>query len=151
MSEGEYRLTIKNMPEDLRPRERLKKAGSAALSTAELLAIILRTGVKEESAIQLAHRILLEPRGLRFLTEAAFDELCQIKGVGLAKAAQIKASLELGKRLACLEPDLKPAIHNPDEAGSLVMEEMCYLDREHFREDPIYRQSFPNLLEANIL
>ncbi|HBI26989.1 MAG TPA: hypothetical protein DDY25_04600, partial [Peptococcaceae bacterium] len=79
MSEGEYRLTIKNMPEDLRPRERLKKAGSAALSTAELLAIILRTGVKEESAIQLAHRILLEPRGLRFLTEAAFDELCQIK------------------------------------------------------------------------
>ncbi|HBG22290.1 MAG: DNA repair protein RadC [Syntrophaceticus sp.] len=133
MSEGEYRLTIKNMPEDLRPRERLKKAGSAALSTAELLAIILRTGVKEESAIQLAHRILLEPRGLRFLTEAAFDELCQIKGVGLAKAAQIKASLELGKRLACLEPDLKPAIHNPDEAGSLVMEEMCYLDREHFR------------------
>lgn len=133
MSEEEYRLTIKNMPEDLRPRERLKGAGPAALSTAELLAIILGTGVREESAIQLAHRILLDPRGLRFLAEAAFDELCQIKGIGLAKAAQIKAALELGKRLACLEPDLKPAIHTPDEASSLVMEEMCYLDREHFR------------------
>jgi DNA repair protein RadC len=66
MSEEEYRLTIKNMPEDLRPRERLREAGPGALSTAELLAIILGTGVKEESAIQLAHRILLDPRGLRF-------------------------------------------------------------------------------------
>ncbi|HHV35484.1 MAG TPA: DNA repair protein RadC [Syntrophomonadaceae bacterium] len=133
MSEAEYRLTIKNMPESLRPRERLREAGSEALSAAELLAIILGTGVKQESAIQLAHRILLDPRGLRFLAEADFDELCQIKGVGLAKAAQIKAALELGKRLACLEPDLKPAIHTPEEAGFLVMEEMCYLDREHFR------------------
>lgn len=133
MSEAEYGLTIKNMPEGLRPRERLREAGPGALSAAELLAIILGTGVKEESAIQLAHRILLDPRGLRFLAEATFDELCQIKGVGLAKAAQIKAALELGKRFACLEPDLKPVIHTPDEASSLVMEEMCYLDREHFR------------------
>ena len=58
--------------------------------------------LKEKSVLQLAHRILLDPRGLRFLAEAALDELCQIKGVGLAKAAQIKAALELGRRLACL-------------------------------------------------
>lgn len=133
MSEAEYRLTIKSMPEGLRPRERLREAGPEALSTAELLAIILGTGVKQESAIQLAHRILSDPRGLRFLVEADFDELCQIKGVGLAKAAQIKAALELGKRLSCLEPDLMPVIHTPQEAGYLVMEEMCYLDREYFR------------------
>lgn len=133
MSEPEYRLTIKNMPEDMRPRERMKKVGPGALSVAELLAIILRTGTQEESALELAQRILLDPRGLRFLGEATIDELCGIKGVGLAKAAQVKAALELGRRLICLEPDLKPVIRSPQEACNLVMEEMCYLDREHFR------------------
>ena len=87
--------------------------GPGALSAAELLAIILRTGTKNESVLELAHRILLDPRGLRFLAEAGLDELCQIKGVGLAKAAQVKAALELGRRLACLEPELKPVIHSP--------------------------------------
>ncbi len=133
MPEAGYSLTIKKMPEDLRPRERLKEVGSEALSTTELVAIVLGTGAQQESAIQLANRILSNPRGLRFLVEADFEELCQFKGIGLAKASQIKAALELGKRLACLEPDIKPAIHSPDEAGYLVMEEMCYLDREHFR------------------
>lgn len=133
MPESEYRLTIKNMPADLRPRERLREVGPGALSAAELLAIILRTGTRNESVLELAHRILLDPRGLRFLAEAGLDELCQIKGVGLAKAAQVKAALELGRRLACLEPELKPVIHSPEEASFLVMEDMCYLDREHFR------------------
>jgi DNA repair protein RadC len=133
MSESEYSVTIKSMPEDLRPRERMQKVGPGALSAAELLAIILRTGTPQESALELAHRILSDPRGLRFLAEATIEELCQIKGIGLAKAAQIKAALELGKRLACLEPDLKPVIHSPQDACNLVMEEMCYLDREHFR------------------
>ncbi|KUK35755.1 MAG: DNA repair protein RadC [Thermacetogenium phaeum] len=133
MPEPEYRLTIKSMPEDMRPRERMRRVGPGALSAAELLAIILRTGTQEESALELAHRILLEPRGLRFLAEATIDELCSIKGVGLAKAAQVKAALELGRRLFCLEPDLKPVIRSPQEASNLVMEEMCYLDREHFR------------------
>ena len=118
MSGDEYRLTISNMPEELRPRERLREVGPGALSLAELLAIILRIGSRQETALELAHRILLDPRGLRFLAEATFDELCQIKGIGLAKAAQIKAALELGKRLACLEPDLKPAIHTPMQPKS---------------------------------
>lgn len=133
MSEPEYRVTIKSMPEDLRPRERMQKVGPSALSAAELLAIILRTGTPQESALELAHRVLSDPRGLRFLAEATIEELCQIKGIGLAKAAQVKAALELGKRLACLEPDLKPVIRSPQEVCNLVMEEMCYLDREHFR------------------
>ena len=100
---------------------------------AELLAIILRTGTKDESVLELAHRILMDPRGLRFLAEAALDELCEIRGMGLAKAAQVKAALELGRRLACLDMELKPVINSPQEASVLVMEEMCYLDREHFR------------------
>ncbi|NLN20420.1 MAG: hypothetical protein GX188_00285, partial [Syntrophomonadaceae bacterium] len=78
MPEGEYRLTIKNMPADLRPRERLREVGAGSLSAAELLAIILRTGTKDESVLELAHRILMDPRGLRFLAEAALDELCEI-------------------------------------------------------------------------
>ena len=133
MPEGEYRLTIKNMPADLRPRERLREVGAGSLSAAELLAIILRTGTKDESVLELAHRILMDPRGLRFLAEAALDELCEIRGMGLAKAAQVKAALELGRRLACLDMELKPVINSPQEASVLVMEEMCYLDREHFR------------------
>lgn len=133
MPEPEYHITIKRLPEELRPRERMQAAGPEALSAAELLAIILRTGSAAESALELANRILSDPRGLRYLAEASLEELCGIKGVGLAKAAQIKAAVELGKRLACLGPSFRPTIRNPREVCTLVMEEMCYLDREHFR------------------
>ncbi len=108
-------------------------AGPCALSSAELLAIILRTGSREESALELAQRLLAGPRGLRFLAEASLEELCNLKGIGLAKAAQIKAAVELGKRLACLGPHMRPAVRSPQDVSMLVMEEMCYLDREHFR------------------
>lgn len=133
MSLPEYHLTIKSMPEELRPRERMLAVGASSLSSAELLAIILRTGTKDESALELAHRILLEPRGLRFLAESSIDELCSLKGVGIAKAAQIKAAVELGKRLACMGQVMRPTVRNPEEVCTLVMEEMCYLDRENFR------------------
>lgn len=133
MSEPEYRVTIKDLPEELRPRERMQAVGPGALSAAELLAIILRIGTREESALELSHRILGEPQGLRFLAEVSLEDLCRIKGIGLAKATQIKAAVELGKRLACLGPGIRPLIRSPQEVGTLVMEDMCYLDREHFR------------------
>lgn len=129
----EYHLTMKSLPRELRPRERMQISGPGALSSAELLAIILGTGSREESALELAHRLLLEPRGLRFLAEVSLEELCRLKGIGLAKAAQIKAAVELGKRLACLGPSARPVVRSPQEVSTLVMEEMCYLDREHFR------------------
>lgn len=133
MPEPEYHVTIKSLPEEVRPRERMQAAGPEALSAAELLAIILRTGSATESALELANRILSDPRGLRYLAEVSLGELCELKGIGLAKAAQIKAAVELGKRLACLGPGFRPAIRSPQEVCTLVMEEMCYLDREHFR------------------
>lgn len=133
MSGLEYHLKIKNLPEEIRPRERIREAGPGALSSAELLAIILGSGSREESALDLSHRLLRGPRGLRWLAEATYEELCGIKGIGPAKAAQVKAAVELGKRLACMGRGLRPTVRSPQDVCSFVMEDMCYLDREHFR------------------
>jgi DNA repair protein RadC len=129
----EYHLTIKNLPEELRPRERLREAGAGALSSAELLAIILGSGSRDESALDMAHRLLQGPRGVRLLAEASYEDLCGTKGIGPAKAAQVMAAVELGKRLSCLGQGLRPTVRSPQDVCSFVMEEMCYLDREHFR------------------
>ncbi len=133
MSRPEYHLTIKSLPEELRPRERMRAAGPGALSSAELLAITLGSGSAGESALDLSHRLLQSPRGLRFLAEASFEELCAVKGIGSAKAAQVMAAVELGKRLACLGQGIRPTVRSPQDVCSFMMEEMCYLDREHFR------------------
>lgn len=124
--------TIKDLPEDLRPRERMVTFGVQALSNAELLAILLRTGNPQETALELAQRLLSQPGGLRYLAEASLEELKSQKGIGLAKAAQIKAAIELGRRLAAFRPE-RPLIQNPADAAYILMDEMRYLDREHFR------------------
>ncbi|MHB8170641.1 MAG: RadC family protein [Thermincolia bacterium] len=129
----EYRLTIKEMPAELRPRERLAKDGSEALSNQELLAILLRTGTRTETALDLAARILTKQGNLRGLVGVTVEELSQTPGIGLAKAAQIKAAIELGKRVATAAPETRPVIKSPGDASRLVMEEMRHLDREHFR------------------
>lgn len=124
--------TIKDLPEDLRPRERMLAFGAQALSNAELLAILLRTGNPQETALEVAQRLLSQPGGLRYLAEASLEELKGQKGIGLAKAAQIKAAIELGRRLAAFRPE-RPVIKGPADAAHLLMDEMRYLDREHFR------------------
>jgi len=129
----EYHLTIKSLPEQARPRERMREAGPGALSSAELLAIILGSGSRQESALDLAQRLLQSPSGLRFLAEATYEDLCSVKGIGPAKATQIRAAVELGKRLSCLGQGLRPTVRSPQDVCNFVMEEMCYLDREHFR------------------
>ena len=93
------RYTMKDMPEDTRPRERLLQHGPEALSTVELLAILLRTGTPSETAMGLAQR-LLSSGGLRHLLTASSQELCAVPGIGPAKVAQLKGALELGRR-AC--------------------------------------------------
>ena len=133
MKEPGPKYTIKDLPVDSRPRERMAARGPASLSNAELLAIILRTGSREQTALDLASRMLAEDGGLRFLAEATLEELSRFKGVGLAKAAQLKAALELGRRLASQAPEYRPVIRCPEDAANLVMEEMRYLDRETFR------------------
>jgi DNA repair protein RadC len=129
----EYHLTIKDMPSGERPRERLRLYGPTSLSTSELLAIILRTGTEGESVLHLASRLLAQYEGLAGLARASFEELCQIHGLGVAKAAQLKAALELGRRLLSASPEERPQIRSPADAASLFMSEMSLLDQEHLR------------------
>lgn len=135
----EYHLTIKDLPPESRPRERLVKLGAQALATSELIALLLGTGSQTETALQLAQRLLagncpgLPGSGLRALQDASVEELSKIRGIGLAKATRIKAALELGRRLVAETQDARPVIKSPQAAAALVMEEMRYLDREHFR------------------
>ena len=129
----EYHPTIKELPVSERPRERLKKYGAASLSTAELLAIILRTGVGGESVLNLAARLLARFKGLTGLARASFAELCAEKGVGVAKAAQLKAALELGRRLLIASPEERPQVRSPADAANLLMLEMGLLEQEHMR------------------
>lgn len=128
-----YRPTIKDLPEDIRPRERLLKEGAEALSDIEILAILLRTGSREATALDLASMIMSRFENLRRLLGATVEELGEIKGVGPAKACQIKAALELGRRTAQYSDQPRRVIKTPDDAAALVMEEMRHFDREHFR------------------
>lgn len=94
------RLTLKELPPEERPRERLLEKGAAALTDAELLAIIIRDGTPSESAVDLARRLMKNSDNeLRRLREKSITELCELKGIGPARAAQIKAALELATRL----------------------------------------------------
>lgn len=123
---------IRDIPHDERPRERLIKFGPESLSNAELLAILLRTGTKDFSAINLAQNIISK-NGLDFLSNCTIEELSSIKGVGLAKAAQIKAAIELGKRLRGLRNSNKIKITSPKDVFNLIGEDMRYLKKEFLR------------------
>lgn len=107
--------------------------GPESLSDAELLAILLRTGIKGTSALDLANRLLSEYRGLLGLVQASAAELSRKKGVGQPKACQIKAALELGRRAYTASRTEKKRISRPEEVAELVMSEMRYLDREHLK------------------
>lgn len=125
--------TIKMLPQEERPREKLLSSGTRKLSNAELLAILLSTGTRNESAIALAERILCHRTdGLRFLTDCTVEELCEIRGIGLAKASQLIAAVELGKRIALASKANNYRIKTPDDVGKLLMEDMRYLTKEYF-------------------
>lgn len=130
-SPATYRITDLNIDE--RPRERLAKLGPQALSTAELMAILLRVGVQGENSVQLGQRLLQEFGGLLGLHRASFHDVCRQKGMGIAKAAQIKAAIELGARLRLEAPQERPAIHSPADAAAMVEYEMSALPVEHLR------------------
>jgi DNA repair protein RadC len=125
-----YRL--RDLPEDERPRERMVRLGAEALSHAELLAILLRTGSRRESAIHLAQRILQDCGGLRRFAERSWDELTHIPGVGPVKALELQASLELGRRVARSRLPEAAAVTRPQDAADLLMEELRHLREEHF-------------------
>lgn len=124
MGEDGYRTLIKEMPEDERPRERLQYHGAAALTNAELIAIALRTGSNRENAVSLAQRIINTCNGLQGLARASVQDLCQVPGVGLAKAAQILAALELGRRLNLATDGGRPSITCPADAARIFQAQL---------------------------
>jgi DNA repair protein RadC len=124
-----YRIT--DLDENDRPRERLAELGPQALSNAELIAILLRVGVKGENAVQMSQRLLQTFGGLHGLHKASFAEMCAQHGLGEAKAAQIKAAIELGRRLPLQEPEERPAVNSPADAAELVRYEMGAFQQEH--------------------
>jgi len=127
------RPTIKDLPTQERPRERLISAGEGALSTAELLAIILRTGVGGESVLDMAHRLLSDYDGLPGLARASFAELKAERGLGNAKTAQLKAALELGRRMLLASPEDRLVVRSPSDVAQILMAEMAHLEQEHFQ------------------
>ncbi len=129
----QYKTTVRDMPTDERPRERLMLYGPSSLQTAELLAIILRVGIQGENAIEMAARLLREYGGLGGLLGADVADLANMRGLGMAKAAQLKAALELGRRLSVLAPAERPQIGRPEDVFNLVHLEMAYLPQEQLR------------------
>ena len=128
-----YRITIRDMPAEERPRERLARYGVASLSTAELLAILLRTGGRGENVLQMAQRLLVAWGGLAGLVRANSAELSGFKGIGPAKASQVQAALEIGRRMQVASPNERPVINSPADAAALLMGEMAHLEQEHLR------------------
>jgi DNA repair protein RadC len=123
---------IREMPEGDRPRERLKERGAAALADAELIAILLRTGMKGTSAVQLAQQLLLTFLSLDELARAPVEAIAKIKGVGETKAIQLKAAFELARRLSDSSRKEQKTISSPQEAAAALREDMRLLDREEF-------------------
>lgn len=134
MEEYRGRLTIKSWAEDDRPREKLINKGSSVLSHAELIAILIRTGTKKESAVDLAKRILdYVKNNLSGLVRMSVKELCQFPGMGKTKAVTILAALELGARISKAEALSKQQVTDSRTMYDFLKPRMAYLPHEEFR------------------
>ena len=130
---AEYHVRIKELPASEQPRERLRDYGPSALSDAELLAILLRTGLQGLNVVQLAQKLLREHGGWVGLQRLTFEEITHIHGLGEAKAAQVKAALEIGRRLLLAQPEQRVQITSPADVANLLMLEMSHLEQEHLK------------------
>lgn len=128
----EYRLGVKEMlPED-RPRERLLALGAGALSNHELLAILIGSGTSRLKVLQVAQELLFRFGGLAGLAQASDKELCKVPGIGRVRAAEMKACLELGKRLITAPGAERPSVRCPADAARLVLD-MSFMEHEELR------------------
>jgi DNA repair protein RadC len=128
-------ILIKDLPTEERPRERLLEYGSESLSNAELLAIILRTGSREQSVLTLSKMILQKADGLQNLNDISVNELVEIPGIGNSKAVQILASIELGRRVvksSLTNTKGNPVLANPEDCFRLLGISMKHLKQENF-------------------
>jgi DNA repair protein RadC len=125
--------SIKELAPDERPRERLLLRGPASLTNGDLLAIVLNTGIVGESVTALAQRLLTEYDGLLGLMKLDVLELANVRGLGPAKAAKLKATLEIASRVVAMGPEQRPQITSPDDVVNLVAIEMAALEQEQLR------------------
>jgi DNA repair protein RadC len=129
----ESSFTVRDLPRQERPRERLQKFGPEALSAQELLALIIGRGIPKKSVMNIAQELLGKFGNIKAISQATIEELSQIKGIGLAKAAQIKACFELGKREE-LEPEPKDFdIKNPESVVKAIRSSIKDKAKEHFK------------------
>lgn len=136
MENNGKRLKMKDIPTGERPYEKLEKNGAEMLSNSELLAIIIKTGSRTETSIALAQRVLRQDasdKGLTFLHGISLEQLRGISGIGRVKAIQIKALMELSKRIASSGIGERTTISSPDDISRFLMEEMRHLKREVFK------------------
>ena len=128
-----YVPMIRDLAEEDRPRERLLRVGARAVSTAELLAIIMRTGTGGENVLRMAERLLAKFKNLPGISRASVTEIMTVRGIGPAKAVEVKAAMELGRRLMAAAPEEKVRITSPADAANLLMSEMAFLEQEHLK------------------
>jgi DNA repair protein RadC len=153
------KMLIRDFPKEERPRERFLQDGPGSLSTQELLALLLRTGTRDESVIQLANRLITTFEGLRLLKDASIEEITAIKGIGEAKAIQVLAAVELGRRISSLNYNDRYVIRSPEDCANYCMDEMRFLSQEHFvclylntKNQVLHRQTiFIGSLNASIV
>lgn len=125
-------LMIRDVHEADRPRERLIRQGAESLSNQELIAILLRTGTKQESVLHLANRVLIYFEQLHELKTATIEEITSVKGIGEAKAVHLLAAIELGRRLGQQQTDGKFTVRSPKDAATYLMADMTSLKQENF-------------------
>lgn len=131
---ADVNYTIKQIPLQERPREKLIKLGPQALSNSELMAIVLRVGSNKDTAITLSQKILNhEERGLRNIADTNIDLLLEFHGISHAKAAQLMAAVELGRRVSRIDIDDRFKVTSPQDIANYLMEDMRYLKKEHFK------------------
>ena len=128
-----YSTMVRDLPRGERPRERLRELGASYLSNAELIAILLRTGSRGESVLSLSTRLLTRFTGMAGMARVSYGELCSVKGISDAKACQLLAALELGRRLVSMNPEDRNIVRTPQDVANLLAAEMGYLDQEHLR------------------
>ncbi len=127
-----YHTTIKNWPVDDRPREKLLLHGPAALSDAELIALIIGSGSGKVTAVDIAKRLIAEHQSISELSKLSVDELARNRGLGKARSAEIVAAFEIGRRLARARKIEKVQVNGPEDVAAFMQPHLAHLQREVF-------------------